>query len=134
MQRAKLDTTAVFLKAFDLPGLSEVLPAGEYAIEVELGAPTGCADPERWKASVMVHLHPTPGSPGLSRTMTIPLAELEHALAKDKLSGQPLADLVFEELLADPMVRLFMKSDGLSEDDMRRLHSQPRAGTVGEVE
>ena len=131
MQAITLETTAIFLREFEVPGLSEVLPAGEYAGLVELQAPPGCADPETWKASVLVQLHPTPGSPGLSRTMTISLADLEHALAKDKLSGRPLADFVLEEMLADPMVRLFMRSDGVTEDDMRRLHSEPRAGSIG---
>ena len=72
---------------------------------------------------MQVHLHPTPGSPGLARTLTIPLAELEHALARDKLSGRPLADFILEEMLADPMVRLVMESDGVTDEDMRRLHS-----------
>jgi hypothetical protein len=125
VQATTFKTTAVFLKAFAVPSLNEVLPAGEYAVQVELQAPPGLADPERWKASVLVHLHPTPGSPGLSRALTIPLADLEHALAKDKLSGQPLADFVLEEMLADPMVRLFMQSDGVTEEDVRRLHSRP---------
>ena len=132
MQTTTLETTAVFLRAFAVPGLSEVLPAGEYAVQVELHAPAGLADPTRWKASVLVQLHPIPGSPGLSRTLTISLADLEHALAKDKLSGQPLADFVLEEMLADPMVRLFMKSDGVTEDDMRRLHTEPRIPLSGE--
>jgi hypothetical protein len=87
MQPTTVETTAIFLQAFQVPGLSEVLPAGEYAVEVELQAPLGHADPGLWKASVLVQLHPTPDSPGLSRTMTISLADLEHALAKDKLSG-----------------------------------------------
>lgn len=120
------------LRAFAVPGLSEVLPAGEYAVQVELQAPPGCADPGRWKASVLVQLHPTPGSPGLSRTLTISLADLEHALAKDKLSGQPLADFFLEEMLADPMVRLFMKSDGVTEEDLRRLHAEPQVTAKGE--
>ena len=116
-------TTVVFLRPFVVPGLDEVLPAGEYVLETELLAPPGFSGPERWKASVQVHLHPTPGSPGLARTLTIPLADLEHALARDKLSGQPLADFILEEVLADPMVRLVMESDGVTEADMRRLHS-----------
>jgi len=132
MQSTALETTAIFRNAFEVPGLSEVLPAGEYVVQVELRAPPGCADPERWKASVLVHLHPTPGSPSLSRTLTISLADLDHALAKDKLSGQPLADFVLEEMLADPMVRLFMKSDGVTEDDLRRSHTEPRDGAIGE--
>ena len=56
-----LETTAIFFKAFEVPGLSEVLPAGEYAVQVELRAPPGCADPGRRKASVLVQLHPTQG-------------------------------------------------------------------------
>jgi len=127
-----LESTAIFLREFKVPGLSEVLPRGEYVVQVELEAPPGHADPKRWKASVLVALHPTPGSPGLSRTMTISLADLEHALAKDKLSGRPLADFVLEEMLADPMVRLFMKSDGVTEEDMRRLHAEPRGGAIGD--
>jgi hypothetical protein len=123
MQPTTVETTAIFLQAFEGPGLSEVLPAGEYAVK----APVGHIDPGLWKASVLVQLHPTPDSPGLSRTLKISLADLEHALAKDKLSGQPLADFVLEEMLADPMVRLFMKSDGVTEDDLRRLHTKPRA-------
>lgn len=132
MHSTMVETTAVFLKAFQVPGLSEVLPAGQYAVQVTRQAPLGCVDPGSWKASVSVQLHPTPGSPSLSRTLTISLADLEHALAKDKLSGHPLADFVLEEMLADPMVRLFMKSDGVTEDDLRRLHAEPQVSANGE--
>lgn len=83
----------------------------------------GFLNPESWKASVLIHLHPKAESPSLAQTLTISLAELECALAKDKLSGQPLTDFILEEMLADPMVRLFMKSDGVSEADMRLLQS-----------
>jgi hypothetical protein len=125
-------TTATFLKPFVVPGLDEVLPAGEYVLQTELSAAPGSSDPEDWKASVMVHLHCTPGSPGLARTLTIPLADLEHALACDKLSGRPLVDFLLEEMLADPLVRLFMKSDGVTDDQMRRLHAGSDAGGDGE--
>ena len=79
-----------------------------------------------------MQLHPTPGSPGLSRTLTISLADLEHALAKDKLSGKPLTDFVLEEMLVDPMVRLFMQSDGVTEEDLRRLRTGRYASKDGE--
>jgi hypothetical protein len=101
-------------------------------VHTELRAPLGFSDPQRWKASVLVHLHPTPGSPGLARTLTVPLEDLEHALARDKLSGQPLADVFLEEMLADPMVRLVMESDGVTEDDLRQLHSGSRGRRDGE--
>lgn len=74
-----------------------------------------------WKGSVLIHLHPKAGCPGLAQTLTIPLEELERALAEDKLSGRPLVGFLLEEMLADPMVRLFMQSDGISEADMRSL-------------
>ena len=133
MKAKTIKRTAVFLRPFVIPGFSEVLPPGEYALEVELHAPSGVRCPEAWKASVLVHLHPTPGSPGLARTLTVPLENLEDAVARDKLSGQPLADFVLEEMLGDPMVRLFMQSDGVTEDDMRRLHSGSHPSTDGET-
>ena len=120
VERLRIKTTAVFTSPFVVSGLDEVLPAGEYRVEAEVRAP---GDPKGWKAQVLVHLHPTPGSPALARTLTLPLAELDRVVARDKLSGRPLADFVLEEMLSDPMVRLFMASDGISDDDMRRLHS-----------
>lgn len=128
MKRASAKTIAVFSRPFVVPGLDEVLPAGEYRLEAEMRVPS---DPEGWKASVLVRLHPTPGSPGLARALTIPLEDLDRALAQDKLSGRPLADFLLEQLLADPMVRLFMESDGVSEQDMRRSHSGRDAGSNG---
>jgi hypothetical protein len=123
MSRVKARTTAVFVRPFRIPGLDEELPAGEYALETELEPPSGFPDPESWRASVLIHLHPKDASPGLARTLTVPLADLERAEAEDRLSGRPLAEFLLDELLADPMVRLFMASDGITEDEMRRLHS-----------
>jgi hypothetical protein len=124
--KVKSKSTAVFLRPFVVPGFDEVLPAGEYAFEAELEAPTGFSNPESWIASVLIYLHPKAKSPGLAQTLTIPLQELERALAKDKLSGQPLADFFLEKMLADPMIRLVMQSDGVSEAYLRRLYSGSR--------
>ena len=129
MSAVKARTTAVFARAFRVPGLNEVLPAGEYVVETELEAPSGFPDPESWKASVLIHLHPKTASPGLVRTLTVPLADLESALAEDRLSGSPLAEFRLDELLADPMVRLVMTSDGVTEDQIRRLYSGLRIGS-----
>ena len=126
MEVLKCKSTAVFSRPFVVPGFHEVLPAGEYDFDAELEAPTGFPCPESWKASVLIHLQPKARSPALAQTLTIPLEELERALATDKLSGQPLADLFLEEMLADPMVRLVMQSDGVSEADLRRSHSGSR--------
>jgi hypothetical protein len=131
VERVRIEKTAVFLRSFVVPGVEEVLPAGEYQVEAELRGP---GDPDGWEAQVLVHLHPTPGSPALTRSLTLPLAELDRAIARDKVSGRPLADLVLEEMLHDPMVRLFMASDRISEDDMRRVHARWNADPDGESE
>ena len=133
-QIPRVRMTAVFRRQFVVPGLEEVLPAGEYLLEAEL-AP-GAVAPERGpeRGNVLVHLHPTPGSPALARSLTLPLEELDRALARDKLTGRPLADHVLEQLLGEPMVRLFMASDGISDDDMRRVHSSVDPRPDGEAE
>jgi hypothetical protein len=106
-----------------VPGFGETLPAGEYDIETELVSPPDHLDPEAWKASVLVKLHPRISHPGLARTLTVSLADLDHARAKDKLTGKTLSDFFLEEMLADPMVRLVMKADGVSEAHLRHIYS-----------
>ena len=117
-------TVAVFVRPFTVPGFAETLPAGEYEIETELVSPPDQEDPEAWKASVLVKLHPRTSHPGLARTLTASLADLDHARARDKLTGKALSDLFLEEMLADPMVRLVMKADGVSEAHLRHLYSE----------
>lgn len=115
-------TIAVFARPFTVPGFAETLPAGEYEIETELVSPPGHEDPEAWKASVLVKLHSRDSHPGLARTLTVSVADLDHARARDKLTGRALSDFFLEEMLADPMVRLVMKADGVSEAHLRHLH------------
>jgi len=118
-----IKTTAIFLRPFQLPSFNETLPAGEYEIETQLLEPVDWIEPGTWTSSVLVRLHPRASHPGLSRTLTVPLAELEHAVAKDKLSGKALMDFFLEEMLADPMIRLVMQADGVAEADLRDLYS-----------
>lgn len=116
-------TTVTFSHPFALPGLDESLPAGQYDLETELRAPIGHLTPEDWKASVLVHLHPRLSQPGLSRSMTVSLTDLESAVAKDGLTKIDLARVLFEDMLADPMVRLLMKADGVSETELRHHYA-----------
>jgi hypothetical protein len=118
-----IKTTAVFLRPFQLPSFNETLPPGEYEIETQLLEPVEWIEPGTWTSSVLVRLHPRASHPGLSRTLTVPLAELEHAVAKDKLTGKALTDFFLEEMLADPMIRLVMQADGVAEQDLRDLYS-----------
>lgn len=119
-------SVVVFDRPFTVSGFGETLPPGEYEIETELVSPPDHRDPEGWKASVLVKLHPRTSHPGLARTLTVSLADLDHARAKDKRTGQELASHFLEEMLADPMVRLVMKADGVSEAHLRHLYSGHR--------
>lgn len=119
-------TTAVFANAFTVPGFSETLPSGEYELETELSAPPNHLDPDSWEASVVVHLHPSKGDPALKRSLTVSLADLNGALARDKLSGKELAEYFLDEMLSDPMVLLVMAADGVSEAQVRHLYSASR--------
>jgi hypothetical protein len=121
-----IKTTAVFLQPFQLPSFNETLPPGEYEIETQLQEPVDWMEPGTWTSSVLLRLQPRASQPGLSRTLTVPLAELEHAVAKDKLTGKALNDFFLEEMLADPMIRLVMQADGVTEQDLRDLYS-PRS-------
>lgn len=123
MQDSISKTVAVFARPFTLPGFDETLPAGEYEIETEMVSPPDHLDPQAWKASVLVKLHPRVSHPGLARTLTVSLVDLDNARARDKQTGMALSKIFLEEMLADPMVRLVMKADGVSEAHLRHLYS-----------
>jgi hypothetical protein len=116
-------TIAVFTRPFNIPGFDETLPPGSYEIETELASPPDYLHPEAWKASVLVRLHAREAQPGLTRSLTVSLADLDHARAQDKLTGRAISDFFLEEMLADPMVRLVMKADGVSDVHLRHLYS-----------
>lgn len=115
-------TTTVFSRAFTVPGFDEVVPAGEYVLESELAAPSDHLTPETWKASVLVHLHPRMSHPGLRRTLSVSLADLEAAIDRDTLPTKELERLFLEEMLVDPMIRLVMQADGVSDAELRSFY------------
>lgn len=120
---ASIKTTAVFLRPFQLPGFEETLPPGEYEIETRPLEAVDRIGPDTWTSRVRVRLHPRASHPGLSRALTVSLAELEHAVARDKLTGKALTDFFLEEMLADPLTRLVMLADGVAEQDLRALYA-----------
>jgi hypothetical protein len=122
MQGQTSKSVAVFLRPFNVPGFSETLPAGDYELETELTAPTNHLDPAEWKASVVMRLHPRRNYPGLARALTVSLADLDHARVKDKLTGKELTEFFVDEMLADPMTRLVMQADGVTESQIRHLY------------
>ena len=117
-------TTATFAEPFRLPGLDELLPAGEYDLETESAAPSDHLDPENWKASVQVRLRPRHSHSGLNRNLNVPLVALEHALARDKLFGRDLVEAFVEEMLSDPIVHLVMAADRVTETEIRQLYGR----------
>lgn len=119
-------STIVFDSPFRLPGLDEVLPAGGYLVETELKMPSDVIDSDQWRASVKLHLHRLDESPGLARTLTVSLAEFEQVVAQDQELGRSLAERLLDEMLSDPMIRLIMASDSVSEEEIRRLWHSPR--------
>jgi hypothetical protein len=123
---ASIKSTAVFLRPFQLPSFSETLPCGEYEIETAFLGAVDWIGPGLRTSSVLVRLHPRASHPGLARTLTVPRADLELALAKDKLTGDALTDYFLEEMLADPLIRLVMQADGVTEQDLRELYA-PRS-------
>ncbi|RFP88498.1 hypothetical protein DZK27_08410 [Rhodobacteraceae bacterium 63075] len=124
-------TVAVFDRPFKLPGFDETLPAGEYDVETERASPPDHKDPEAWKASVVVQLHPRDSHPGLTRSLSVSLVDLDHARAKDKLTGLDLSEVFLEDMLADPMVQLVMQADGVSKAQLRHLYSGSRKAPSG---
>lgn len=123
MENLTSKTIEVFSRPFSFPGFDETLPAGKYAIKTELCSPPGHLNPETWKASVEVKLPSRQSHSGLARTLTVSLANLNRARARDKRSGKELADFFLEEMLTDPMVRLVMQADSVSEAQLRYLYS-----------
>lgn len=127
MEHPKLKSVAVFSRPFTVPGFDEMLPAGTYDIETELSAPPDDRNPDAWKASVLINLHPRTSQPSLSRTLTVSLADLDAARAKDELTGKELTEFFLEEMLADPMVQLVMRADGVSAMQLRQIYSGKRS-------
>ena len=119
--------TVIFSRSFTVPGFDEVLPAGEYELETELAAPSDHPTPETWKASVLVHLHPRTSHPGLRRSLTVSLADLEAVIHRDKLPTTELERLFLEEMLVDPMIRLVMQADGVSDAELRSFYASLQA-------
>ncbi|WP_238368672.1 hypothetical protein [Mesobacterium pallidum] len=129
---ASIKTTTEFLQPFELAGFNETLPPGEYQIESRADGPVDRVAPGATTSSVLVRLHSRASHPGLDRTLTVPRAELEHAIARDKLTGQALTDRFLEEMLADPMIRLVMQADRVEESELRDLYAaRSEAGQQG---
>lgn len=114
----------VFSGPFTVPGFAETLPAGDYEIETGQVSPPNHLNPGAWTASVLVELHLPLAYSGLVRTVTVSLADLEVARARDKLTGRATWEVVLDSILADPIVGLVMEADGVSVAQLRHLFAE----------
>jgi len=80
--------TVTFTKPFVLGGFDEVLPAGAYSVETDEELLEGVSFPAYRRILTLIHLHPRPSHPGLTRTLTIDPNELDAALQRDQAPAE----------------------------------------------
>jgi hypothetical protein len=76
--------TVTFRRPFVLGGFDEVLPAGAYSVETDEELLEGISFPAYRRILSLIHLHPKPGRPGLTQTLTVDPNELDAALERDQ--------------------------------------------------
>ena len=59
----------------------------------------------------------------------VSLADLHNAIAYEMESGKNLFDFILEETLAEPIVRMMMRADSVSELALRQLYLGPHRST-----
>ena len=76
--------TVTFRRPFVLGGFDEVLPAGRYDVETDEELLEGISFPVYRRILTLLHLHPKPGRPDLTETLTVDPNELDAALERDR--------------------------------------------------
>jgi hypothetical protein len=80
--------TVTFRRSFVLGESEEVLPAGTYEVETDEELLEGVSFPAYRRTLTVIHLHPKPGQPGITRTLTIDPNELDAALQRDQAHAE----------------------------------------------
>ncbi len=75
--------TVTFRRPFVLGGFDEALPAGDYSVETDEELLVGLSFPAYRRVLTHICLHPKPGRPGVTQTLTIDPNELDAALERD---------------------------------------------------
>ncbi len=112
--------TVTFSGPFVLNGVDETLPAGAYAVDTDEEPIEGISFLAYRRLSTWLHVGGKPGSRVLDRVIAIDPKDLNAALMRDEAPAKMLNEPHLDEMLADPLVRLVMCSDGLSENDVRQ--------------
>jgi hypothetical protein len=120
-------STMTFQRPFSLSGFDGWLPAGTYEVESEQVVLNATSLPDCLQTWVVIHLHSTDLSPALAQTLTVPREVLERAQARDEAPEDPPSDLFLAGMLADPIVRLLMVSDGVSTTEVVSVVKAARA-------
>jgi hypothetical protein len=120
-------STMTFVRPFVLDGFEGMLPAGTYELESEQEILDGMSLPDCLRTSVLIHLHSKDRSPALARTLTVPWDVLESAQIRDQSPADSPSDVLLADWLADPIVQLVMRSDGVSETEVRSAVKAARA-------
>jgi hypothetical protein len=122
--------TVTFKRPFVLGDFDEVQPAGAYRVETDEELLEFVSFPAYRRTLTMIHLHASSDHPGRTQMLDIDPNDLDAALARDQAAADLPADLEagdsvkarpsglepdLEEMMADPIVRSVMCSDGLSQ-------------------
>jgi len=80
-------TTVRFDRPFVLGVFAEVLPAGDYSVEIDEERLQGLSFAAFHRVRAVIALHPTDAAPGRTRKLIIAPSELDAALARDRVPG-----------------------------------------------
>ena len=112
------------MRPFLLEGQVATLPAGAYRVDTKEGVFDGMVRAGHQRTSARNHLHGKPGTGGVAPTLTIfPREDSEMALTRAMSPAAPLAEPDLDEMMTEPVVRLVMHGDGISEADIRGVFS-----------
>jgi len=120
-------TTITFSRPVRFPCGNRVLPAGVYWIEWRQRRRDGAETPQAPETEVLLRLGAEPGA----ETLTVQWGALCAALAGDQPCAGRSRKQPVDELLADPLVRLVMSSDGVTDHTLRRSLRAARLGRMG---
>lgn len=119
--------TVSFKKQFMLESVGELLPAGTYTVETDEVPLEGISFIAYRRIQTLLHVPGRPADRVRASVLTIDPEELEAALQRDRAPSELRSEPDLDAMLMDPIVGLVMRSDGLSESDVRQTLSRRHA-------
>lgn len=119
--------TVNFKKQFMLESVGELLPAGTYTVETDEVPLEGISFIAYRRIQTLLHVPGRPADRVRASVLTIDPEELEAALQRDQAPSKLRSEPDLDAMLMDPIVGLVMRSDGLSESDVRQTLSRRHA-------